>query len=97
MSDPRGTTVQHAPPIPYIDRDRAPVIFFDQAPTAAYSNGVVAITISTDVFMTSAAGPVTTEHAIVAHLKTNVAGAKALRAMLDKALLMAEPVSGEAN
>lgn len=47
--------------------------------------------------MTSTAGPVTTEHAVVAQLKTNLAGAKVLRAMLDKALLVAEPVAGEVN
>ena len=91
MPDPRKA------PIPYVDRDRAPVIFFDQSPAVACANGVVTLTLSTDVFMKSAAGPVSAEHAVVAHLKTSVAGAKALRAMLDKALLMAEPVVGGAN
>lgn len=95
MSDPQAQPAQT--PIPYIDRDRAPVIFFDQAPIGAYSKGIVALTVSAEVFVTSTEGPVVTEHAIVAHLKTSVAGAKALRTMLDKALLMAEPVAGEVN
>ena len=97
MSDPQGKPRQPAPPVPYIDRDRAPVIFFDQSPAVAFANGVVGLTVSADVFVVAAGGQVCTEHAVVAHLKTSVAGAKALRAMLDKALLMAEPVAGEAN
>lgn len=97
MSDLRGHPTQVAPSIPYIDRDRAPVIFFDQSPAVAHANGVISLTVTTDVFVMSTDGKVATEHAIVAHLKTSTAGAKSLRAMLDKALLMAEPVAGEAN
>ena len=97
MSDPKIVQEHQAPSIPYVDRDRAPVIFFDQAPTGAYANSIVSVTLSTDVFTTSASGPVTTEHAIVAHLKTTIAGAKTLREMLDKALLMAEPAGSEVN
>ena len=67
------------PPIPYIDRDRAPVVFFDQSPAAACSNGVIAITLSSDVYVMTAGGQVATEHAIVAHLKTSIAGARTLR------------------
>ncbi len=94
MISPKDKT---APPIPFVDRDRAPVIFFDQSPTGAFANGIVSLTLSTDVFSTAADGSVFTEHAIVAHLKTSVAGLKSIREMLDKALLMAEPTAGEAN
>lgn len=86
-----------APADRFTDRDRAPLVFFDQSPTGAYSSGIVSLTLSADVFATSGEGAVSTEHAIVAHLKTSVQGARSLRAMLDKALLLAEPTSGGAN
>jgi hypothetical protein len=68
-----------------------PFIYFDGAPALSHLNGVIGITLV-------ATGTVPTQHGItnvasvVAHLKCNVPAAMALRAALDSALLLAQPV-----
>ena len=85
------------PTIPFVERLRAPVIFFDGAPTMAAFNGIIALTVSAAFYEPGADGQLNIEQGTVAHLRTNIVGAKLLRDALDKALLLAQPVEGQKN
>lgn len=70
----------------------APFVFFDEAPTFGYSNGVLKITLAADrIYPGKNAGEVGSDHVVVAHLRMNVAAAIALKNAIDGALLLARP------
>lgn len=79
------------------DVGRAPVIFFDEVPSFGGFNGIVSIPLTAALQAITGDGNVKVEHHVVAHLRTNVQGIKALRAAIDGALLALEPTKGQAN
>ncbi len=79
------------------DVGRAPVIFFDAAPTFGSFNGIVAVTLSAALQSLQNDGKVKVENHVVAHLRTNVEGIRSLKAAIDGVLLAIEPTEGQAN
>jgi hypothetical protein len=77
------------------------VIYFEEAPSLSHMNGIIGITLAVTGNVPDAASEGIKRCAsIVAHLKCNVPAALALRAALDSALLLAQPVEkpeGKAN
>ena len=87
-----------APAIKYAgEAGRAPVIFFDAAPSCGGFNGIIGIALSAALQVPGNNGKTDVEHHVVAHLRTNVEGIRSLRAAIDAALLSIEPVEGKAN
>ena len=82
---------------PIINSGDVPVIFFDAAPTMAAFNGVVAISLTAMIYTPTGEGKPNLEQKVVAHLRTNIQGAKALQAAVEGALLLAQPVEGQKN
>jgi hypothetical protein len=69
------------------------VIYFEEAPSLSHMNGVIGITLAVMSNVPDAAnGAVNRCASVVAHLKCNIPAAMALRAALDNALLLAQPV-----
>ena len=85
-----------APALTINNRD-APVIFFDAAPTMATFNGVVALSLTAMIYTPTGEGKPNLEQKVVAHLRTNIQGAKALQAAVEGGLLLAQPVEGQQN
>lgn len=79
------------------DEPHAPVIFFDSTPACGHYNGVIGITLSVDLARIVDGSDITVAHTVIAYLRTNVSGARALRESLDRALLLASPSSGQSN
>jgi hypothetical protein len=78
------------------DVNGAPFIYFDEAPTLGCGNGVLNITLGCYRNLCTKEG-VKTDMVAVAYLRCNLEGALALRAAIDKALLMAAPLEGQVN
>jgi hypothetical protein len=77
-----------------------PVLYFDSAPSISHLNGVIGITLTVTGGAPTKNGGVDTVAAVAAYLKCNVPAAISLRAALDQAILLAQPVdnpSGKAN
>jgi hypothetical protein len=77
-----------------------PVIYFDASPSLSHLNGIIGITLTVTGNVPIGDERVAMCAAIVAHLKCNIPAAQALRAALDGALLLAQPVEkpeGKAN
>jgi hypothetical protein len=75
------------------------VVYFDNAPSLSHLNGIIGVTLTVGGNVPTADG-ITQCAAVVAHLKCSIPAAIALRAALDKALLLAQPVEkpeGKAN
>lgn len=86
------------PPILYAgDVGRAPVVFFDAVPSFGGFNGIIGLALSAALQVPGNDGKSKVESHVVAHLRTNVEGIKALRAAIDGALLAMEPTQGQAN
>ncbi len=86
------------PLIPYAgDVGRAPVIFFDAVSNFGGFNGIVGIALTAALQVPGNDGKGKVEHHVVAHLRTNVEGIRALKAAIDGALLAVEPTEGQAN
>ncbi|WP_131114239.1 hypothetical protein [Lichenihabitans psoromatis] len=79
------------------DDPHAPLIFFDAAPACGHYGGIVAITLAVDLARTIEPSEITVRHTVIAYLRTNVQGAKALRESLDRAILLATPTAGGKN
>ena len=79
------------------DDPHAPVIFFDAAPACGHYGGIVAITLAVDLARTIEPSEITVRHTVIAYLRTNLQGAKALRESLDRAILLGTPASGGSN
>ena len=74
-----------------VDEPHAPIIFFDEATNFAAYNGIVSVTVTAVRSMPDSKGGIANDQIVVAYLRSNMRGAKALRDSLDRALLLAEP------
>lgn len=70
----------------------APFIYFEEVPTFGHMAGIIRMTLDAiRIYPGETPGTVRTDRVLVAHLRTNLIGARMLRDALDKALLMANP------
>jgi hypothetical protein len=77
-----------------------PIVYFDGAPTFSHFNGVIGVTLTVTGHVPNAEGGADICASTVAFLKCNIRAAMTLRAALDSALLLAQPVEnpeGKAN
>lgn len=81
----------------YVERDTAPLIFFDEAPFLGTYNGIVSVTLAATFNQPGPNGEPKLNTSVVGYLRSNIQGAMALRAALDQAILAAMPTKGEAN
>jgi hypothetical protein len=75
----------------------APFVYFDDVPTFGHRNGIIRITLEANRLHTSDQDEVTQDRVAVAHLRMSIQAALALRAAIDGALLLANPVTSEAR
>ena len=76
----------------------APFIYFEEVPTFGHMSGIIRITLDAiRIYPGDAPNSVKTDRVLVAHLRTNLIGARMLRDALDKALLMANPPETESR
>jgi hypothetical protein len=68
-----------------------PPIFVDEATNFAAYNGIISVTLAAVRAIPEANGGIANDQIVVAFLRSNMRGAKALRDSLDRALLLAEP------
>ena len=69
-----------------------PVIYFDAAPSLSHQNGIVGVTLIVTGNVPTSNGNIIQCASVVALLKCNIPAAISLRAALDSALLLAQPV-----
>ena len=69
-----------------------PVIYFDGAPTLSHLNGVIGVTLTVTANVPTGNDGVAIVASVAAFLKCSIPAAQALRAALDSALLLAQPV-----
>jgi hypothetical protein len=69
----------------------APFIYFDNAPDFGTMNGIIKITLTATRDLPQANNKIASDHVVVAHLRMNMAAARALKAALDGAILLASP------
>lgn len=69
-----------------------PVIYFENAPSLSHLNGIIGVTLVVTGNVPTGDGSIVSCASVVAHLKCNVPAARALRAALDNALLLAQPL-----
>jgi hypothetical protein len=79
------------------DRAHAPIIFFDEAPIFNNYNGIIGITISTNVSVPDGKGGITTEQVASAYLRGNINAFIAMKTAIESALLLGAKTEGEAN
>lgn len=86
------------PPISDIASAHAPFLYFEDAPTFGHMNGIIQITLEALRMYSAAPGEqVATDRVLIAHLRMNVPAARALRAAIDGALLLAAPPESAAK
>ena len=78
-------------PVPISDTSHAPFIYFENAPTFGFMNGVVNITLSANRTYAGPGGAIVNEQIVVAYLRGSIPAALNLRKAIDKALLLAAP------
>ena len=71
-----------------------PILYFDNALSLSYLNGVVGVTLVVTGNVPAGEGGVIECASVVAHLKCNVPAAIALRGALDSALTLAQKAIG---
>ena len=69
----------------------APFLYFENAPAFGTMNGIIKITLTATRDVPLANNKLASDHVIVAHLRMNMAAARALKAALDGAILLASP------
>ena len=74
----------------------APMLYFEDAPTFGHLNGVIQVTLEAVQIVSEPSG-VKRERVVVAHLRMNILAARALRAALEGALLIAAPSESHAR
>ncbi len=94
--DPTPKSGKRQMPVSIIGSAQAPILYFDDAPTFGYLNGVVQVTLDAMQLYPDPPG-VKRELVVVAHLRMNVRAAQALRAALDGALLLSAPTESDAQ
>jgi hypothetical protein len=84
-----------------VARDPLPIIYFEEAPASSHANGIISVTLATVAPVAiSEPGQVRYIAAVVGVLKCNIPAALALKAAIDNALFLAQPVEnpeGPAN
>lgn len=80
-----------------VDRPHAPIIFFDEAPVFNNYNGIIGITLSTNVSVPDGKGAIISEQVASAYLRGNINALMALKGAIDSALLLGAKTEGEAN
>ena len=76
----------------------APFIYFEEVPTFGHMSGIIRLTLDAiRIYPGDQPNTVKTDRVLVAHLRTNLMGARMLRDALDKALLMANPPESESR
>lgn len=69
----------------------APFLYFENAPAFGTMNGIIKVTLTATRDVPLSNGKIASDHVIVAHLRMNMAAARALKAALEGALLLASP------
>ena len=69
----------------------APFLYFENAPAFGTMNGIIKVTLPATRDMPLANNKIASDHVVVAHLRMNMAAARALKAALDGAILLASP------
>jgi hypothetical protein len=98
-TNPHGT-IQIGGEIVSLSPTSLPVVYFDSAPSFSHLSGIIGVTLTVTGNVPVVDGNVAACASVVAHLKCNIHEAMALRAALDGALLLAQPVEnpgGKAN
>jgi hypothetical protein len=85
------------PTLSEIGSAHAPILYFDDVPTFGHGNGVVRLTLEAIRLHTSNLGEVAHDRVAVAHLRMSIPAALALKAAIEGALLLANPVTSEAR
>ena len=90
MSDQsESDNIPKFPPLSISGSDRAPFVFFDASSAWGYNDGAVIVSVEAVRMVSGAPGPrPVIDRVIVAHLRTTVSGAIALRDALNNAILM---------
>jgi hypothetical protein len=77
-----------------------PIIYFEHVPSLSHMNGIIGVTLAVGANVPMGGDKVAPCASVAAFLKCNIPAAIALRAALDSALLLAQPVEkpeGKAN
>jgi hypothetical protein len=74
----------------------APFIYFDGAPTFGFNEGIANVTLEALRYI-HANGKIVGDKVIVAHLRMSVPGMMRLKAAIEGALLLAQPVDNPAG
>ena len=73
----------------------APFLYFENAPAFGTMNGILKVTLTATRDLPQANNKIASDHVVVAHLRMNLAAARALKAALDGAILLASPSPSE--
>lgn len=73
----------------------APFLYFENAPAFGTMNGIIKVTLTATRDMPVTNGQIASDHVAVAHLRMNVHAARALKAALEGALLLASPTASD--
>jgi hypothetical protein len=77
-----------------------PVIYFDGSPSLSHLNGIIGVTLVVTSNVPMGNGQIRLVASVAAHLKCNIPAAQGLKAALESALLLAQPIEkpeGKAN
>ena len=91
---PENPNVQPPVEILAVDSAHAPFLYFDHVRVVGHNRGVIRITLEALRDLPTTSNRPALDSVIIAHLRTNVTGAQALKAALDNALLLAAPPAG---
>jgi hypothetical protein len=69
----------------------APFLYFENAPAFGTMNGILKVTLTATRDLPLANNKIASDHVIVAHLRMNMAAARALKTALEGAILLASP------
>ena len=70
---------------------QAPFVYFENAPAFGTMNGILKVTLTATRDMPLANNKIASDHVVVAHLRMNMAAARALKTALEGAILLASP------
>ena len=69
----------------------APFLYFENAPAFGTMNGIIKVTLTATRDLPQPNNKIASDHVVVAHLRMNLAAARALKAALEGAILLASP------